>query len=194
MPLSGFDLATSLIDNILTILTPPDDAGTLQPTIEAGEFWDLLAQNIQEQRVVELSFTNYESWQIIQGDDEGTLETITISSQDWYQLLPEAESTQIIDNYGLVMNLEKTNIEERVTEMINEKVAEKGEGYQLTEAAEGQKQELIVEIANFPRRQQESIAKIITEKLSELTQEIIPVILLWMGTDYYQTLKQLSGL
>ena len=92
------------------------------------------------------------------------------------------------------MNLEKTNIEERVTEMINEKVAEKGEGYQLTEAAEGQKQELIVEIANFPRRQQESIAKIITEKLSELTQEIIPVILLWMGTDYYQTLKQLSGL
>ncbi|NEQ74448.1 MAG: hypothetical protein F6K23_16260 [Okeania sp. SIO2C9] len=177
------------IDNILTILTPPDDAGTLQPTIEAGEFLDLLAQDIQEQRVVEFSFTNYESWQIIQGNDENTIQIITIPSEEWYRLLQQGDP-KILDNYGLVLNVETKHIAERVTAIINQKITA---GYQLTEAAEGQKQELIGEIGNFQRRQQESLAKIITEKLSELSQEIIPVILLWMGTDYYQTLKQLLG-
>ncbi len=181
------------IDNVLTILTSPDDAGTLQPTVEVGEFLDLLAQDIEEQLVVKSSFTNYESWEIIEGDDDDTIQTITISSEDWHQLLQENESKQIIDNYGLVLNVETENIKTRVTEIIDQKVAEKGEGYQLTESAKGQKEELIVEIENFQRRQQESLAKIITEKLSELSQEIIPVILLWMETDYYQTLKQLLG-
>ncbi len=199
------------IDNILTILTPPDKAGILQPTIEVDEFLDSLLQDIEEQQVVESSFTNYESWEIekIQGDDNNeTKETIIISSQDWYQLLQqekdEDEETiiRIIDNYGLVLNVERGDIEKRVTQIINDKIAEKEEEsppteeeeeYQLTEAAEEQKQELIIEIGNFQRRQQESLAKIITEKLSELSQEIIPVILLWMGTNYYETLKQLLG-
>ncbi|NES76316.1 MULTISPECIES: neuraminidase-like domain-containing protein [unclassified Okeania] len=188
------------IDNILTILTPPDDAGTLQATVEVEEFLDLLEQDIEEHRVVEQSFTNYESWQIIvekapEEDHEG-IGIMGIPADIWYQLLQENEP-KIIDKYGLVLNVEKANIAEGVTKIIKDKIeaaAEKGYQLTLTESAEGQKQELIVEIANFQRRQQESLAKIITEKLSGLSSEIIPDLLRWMGIDYYETLKQLLGL
>ncbi|MFB8789151.1 MAG: neuraminidase-like domain-containing protein [Potamolinea sp.] len=168
MKISGFSTSQLLI-----ILTPPDKV-VLQHTQKMANWLHELHQAIQIHRVTDSFFAPYTDWTELINNE---IKLIEISVDQWFQQLIEKG---ILDDYGLVKDVDKDDIATAVDQI-------------LTSASAPQNPELRSQLIDSLVQIQASQKQVLAEQVVQLTKngntEVVPPLLAWIGTNAYSVLN-----
>ncbi|MFB8788391.1 MAG: neuraminidase-like domain-containing protein [Potamolinea sp.] len=161
LKISGFSTS-----QVLIILTPPDQV-VLQHTQKMANWLHELHQAIQIHRVTESFFAPYTSWTLPSDSTE----------INWFQKLIEKG---ILDDYGLVKDVDKDDIATAVDQI-------------LTSASAPQNPELRSQLIDSLAQVQASQKQVLAEQVVQLTNngntEVVPPLLAWIDNNAYNALN-----
>jgi hypothetical protein len=166
MKISGFSTSQLLI-----ILTPPDKV-VLQHTQKMANWLHELHQAIQIHRVTDSFFAPYTSW--IEPIEDGINRIVF---EDWFQQLFEKG---ILDDYGLVKDVNKDQIATAVDEILT-----------ITKADENPdlRSQLIDSLVQIQASQKQVLAEQVVQLTKNGNTEVVPPLLAWLGTNAYSALN-----
>ena len=198
MKTAGFSVA-----ELLMVLTLPEDA-VLQATQTVTNWLHELQQAIGDHRVSESDFATYTEWTQTNFSDEPT--GISIPAKSWFDKL---KNKNILDTYGLVMNVTEEAISTAVDEILAELLAPEKPDMEAsliesavndiltpeqapdTDNPDDMRASLIKQVVQNQTSQQQALANQVVQLTDNGNPEIIPPLLRWMSTDAYTVLNTL---